>query len=209
MQELGVFSAMADKPLSRQKTDELIIMALKKVTGIAGAVPLLDEDRRRVLEIEREAEERSLLGLGKVINIGVQEVMKCALIYVAMTDMNFDWTRHSNLNLKKGSVLVGEEVRDEEKICRLAEDKNVWFMHKNFVVYKDKVSFPQDIMKKVCHFEIPSLPADWCVVEGGEFQCKSIVYGCTATPGDVFLKEKYFKGKDEKGSGTILVGVQM
>lgn len=200
---------MGEKPFNRKEADELIIMALKKVTGIVDVVPFLEEDRKRVMEIEQDAEERSLLGLGKVINIGVQEVLKCTLIYVAMTDMNFDWTRHSNLNLKKGSVLVGEEVRDEEKICRLAEDKNVWFMHKNFVVYKDKVSFPQDIMKKICHFEIPSLVADWCVVEEGKLHCKSILYGCTATPGDVFLKEKYFKGKDEKGSGTILVGVRM
>jgi hypothetical protein len=92
---------------------------------------------------------------------------------------------------------------------RLANQKNVWFMHKNFVVYKDKICFPQDIMKKICHFEIPCLPAEWCVLDEGSLQCHSIVYANPATPSDVFLKEQYFSRLDERGLGTILIGVKL
>ena len=195
--------------MDRTEIDELVQAALKHVRGIVEVYPFHDEDRQKVLEIEDEAEKRSLMGLGKVINVGVREVMRRDLVYLAVTDTSFDWTRHSNLLLKKGDEVVGEEVQDEDTICRLAEDKNVWFMHRNFVVYKNRVSFPKDIMKKICHFEIPCIPAEWCVVDDEKFQCKSIVYGCPATPCDAFLKQRYAGGRDERGAGTILIGITL
>lgn len=195
--------------MERSEIDELLLEAIKRVQGIVEAFAFHDEDRERVLEIEEDAEKRSLMGLGKVINVGVREVITRDLMYVAFTDTSFDWSRHSNLLLKKGDEIVGEEVQDQDTICRLSEDKNVWFMHRNFVVYKDRVSFPKDIMKKICHFEIPCLPADWCVVSDEKIDCESIVYGCPSTPCDMFLKEKYLSGKDERGSGTILIGINL
>lgn len=195
--------------MERPEMDKLLLETIKQVQGIVEAFPFHDEDRERVLEIEEDAEKRSLMGLGKVINAGVREVITRDLVYVAFTDTSFDWSRHSNLLMKKGDEIVGEEVQDQETICRLSEDKNVWFMHRNFVVYKDRVSFPKDIMKKICHFEIPCLPAEWCVVNDEKMECKSIVYGCPSTPCDLFLKEKYLGGKDERGSGTILIGVKL
>ncbi len=82
--------------------------------------------------------------------------------------------------------------------------ENVWFLHKNFVVYKDRVSFPQDVMKKICYFEIPCHPADWSV----GVQCNSILYCSPSTPCDVFLKNQYFQGMDTKGTGTVLIGIK-
>jgi hypothetical protein len=121
--------------------------------------------------------------------------------------MDFNWGCPT-LVLKKGQEVVGEEVRDEEVIAGLSNQKNVWFMHKNFVVYKDKISFPQDIMKKICQFETPSLPAQWCIVEDEQLQCYPIIYANPSTPSDVFLKNQYFSGLDERGLGTILVGAK-
>ena len=188
--------------------DGLMVSTLENVKGIVKASPFVDEDRHKIMEIEEDAEKRSLMGLGKVVNAGVREVLKCARIYVALNNMEFDWGCHATLVLKKGDEIVGQEVRDEEIIARLSNQKNVWFMHKNFVIYKDKMSFPQDIMKKVCTFEIPCLPAQWCFVKDDAFHCESIIYANPCTPADIFLKEKYFNGLDEKGTGTILVGIE-
>lgn len=185
-----------------------MVSALEKVKGIVKASPFAAQDRDKIMEIEEDAEKRSLMGLGKVVNTGVSKVLKCDLIYVALNSMEFDWGCHSTLVLKKGDEIVGQEVRDEETICRLSKQKNVWFMHKNFVVYKDKMSFPQDIMKKICHFEIPCLPAQWCLAEIDALHCNSIVYANPCTPADIFLKEQYFNGSDEKGCGTILIGIE-
>lgn len=195
--------------IDRQQGDELILEALRRVKGITKVATFADEDRGRVIEIEQEAEEKSLMGLGKVINAGVREVVECHWIYVGLTSMEFDWSERPNLLMKKEDAIVGEEVTNPHTIKRLKDDKNVWFMHKNFVVYRDRVAFPHDIMKKICYFEIPCHPADWCIVDQGAVQCHSIVYGSPSTPCDVFLKGRYFQAEDAKGSGTVLIGVKL
>lgn len=188
--------------------DELVLASLRGVKGIEDVQTVRDEDRSRILDIEKDAEERSLMGLGKVVNTGVREALAREAVYVALTTMEFDWSCHTTLLLKKGEEEVGKEVRDEETIAKLSGQKNVWFMHRNFVVYKDKICFPQDIMTKVCHFEIPPLQADWCRIEKEGFSCSAVIFANPATPSDLFLKENYFGGKDERGLGTILIGVQ-
>ena len=82
-------------------------------------------------------------------------------------------------------------------------------MHKNFVVYKDKISFPQDIMKKTCYFEIPSLPAKFCILDDERLQCRSINYANPSTFCDLYIKSQYFDALDEQGLGTILIGVDL
>ncbi len=194
--------------MDRKTADEIIVEALTRVKGIIRVAPVSEEDMERLLEIETEAEEKSLMGLGKVVNAGVREIARYDWMYVALTSMEFDWGCKPNLIMKKGDEVVGEEVTDKGQIERLSAQKNVWFMHKNFVVYKDKVSFPKDVMDKVCYFEIPCHPADWCSLDDDKLTCDSMVYAWPSTPGDVFLKEKYFEGADERGSGTVLVGVK-
>ncbi len=187
-------------------TDELMVAALSKGKGIVKVCRFSDEDRQKILEIEQEAEKKSLMGLGRVINSGVMEVLNCDLIYVALTNMDFDWGSNPNLILKKGLEVVGEEVYDKEVIAKLCNQENVWFMLQNFVIYKDKISFPQDLVKRICHFETPCLPAEWCVMENDELRCHRVIYANPAVPCDLYLKKQYFSGLEEKGFGTILVG---
>jgi hypothetical protein len=194
--------------MDKNETDALMISTLEKVKGINRAKPFANKDRVRIKEIEDEAEKQSLMGLGKVVNVGIARVLECELVYVALNNMDFHWGPQAMLILKKGDNVVGEEVRDENRIAGLSKHKNVWFMHKNFVVYKDKISFPQDIMKKSCYFEIPCLPAEWCRLDNDRFECNAIIYANPCTPSDIYLKEQYFNGVDEKGSGTILVGIE-
>ncbi len=192
--------------MDRPKLDKIMIIALHNVKGIMKAGSFSNDDRRKMLDVEQEAEKKAFMGLGSVINTGVREVLNCELIYVALTNMDFDWGCQPGLVMKKGQELVGEEVRDKKRLAELSNRKDVWFMHQNFVIYKDKVSFPQDLMKKICHFEIPDLQAEWCQVDDEAFENHSIIYANPSTLGDTFLKEQYFDGNNEKGLGTILVG---
>ncbi len=185
--------------------EELIQAALLRVKGFVKVVPLEDEDRQELRTIEQEVETRSLMGLGQVINMGVQGVLECDLVFAGLVNMDFDWSCHPNLVMKKGDEIVGEEVTDQPTIDRLTACENVWFLHKNFVIYKDRVAFPQDVMKKICYFEIPCHPAQWPL----GIQCHSVVYGSPSTPTDVFLKNKYFQGKDDRGTGTVLIGIKL
>jgi len=192
--------------IDRLEANSLMIATLKKVKGIVDVSPISEKDKQEIIRIEKEAEKQSLMGM--VVPTGIMEVVACDLVYAALMDMDFEWGS-PNLILKKGERVVGEEVRDSEVIARLSQQKNVWFMHKNFVVYKDRVSFPQDIMKKLCHFEIPSLPAEWGILEGSDFSYRSLIYANPATPTDIFLKNSYFEGLDQWGLGTVLIGVKL
>jgi hypothetical protein len=195
--------------VDKNKADGIMIAVLTRVKGIVEARPLSDQDRNRVLEIEEDAERRSLMGLGKVVNTGVKVVMDCDRVYVALNNMDFDWGCQATLVLKKGDEIVGEEIRDAARIRELSGKKNVWFMHRNFVVYKDKVCFPEDIMSRTCHFEIPYLSAEWCRPADEALRPQSLLYAAPATPADLSLNEHYFGGKDERGLGTILIGIRL
>jgi len=194
---------------SEFKKEELIARLLAEIKNTRGivAVTIFDaDDIDKLLEIEQEAEAKSLLGLGKVVNTGIQKIVQCSLIFVALTSMDFDWALHGALILKKGNEIVGEEIRDPERLKNLQGRADVWFLHRNFVIYKDRLSFPRDIMQKICHFEIPPIPCHWpgiTFLPAGS----NLLLANPSTPADIFLKNKYFQGQDEKGLGTILLGV--
>ena len=193
--------------MDRTMIDGLMIAALHNVKGIVNSCPLPTEDHPRILEKELEAEKRSLMGLGKVVNTGVREILNHDLVYAALTSKDFDWGCYSTLLLKKGQEIVGQEIRNEAVLAELANKKNVWFLHKNFVIYKDKISFPGDIMDKICTFEIPCLPAEFCLLENDQLECRSINFASPSVLSDLYLKEQYFDGENVTELGTILIGV--
>lgn len=194
--------------MDRKAIDAILISAFLKVKGIVNCHPLPGDDHPQILEREIEAEKRSLMGLGKVVNTGVREILKHDWVFAALTSMDFDWGCHSSLILKKGEEIVGQEVRDKALLAELADNKNVWFLHKNFVVYKDRISFPHDIMKKVCYFEIPCLPGDFCLIEDDRLRCHSIQFASPSVLCDLYLKEQYFSNHNVAEFGTILIGAK-
>lgn len=194
--------------MERRAIDKILISAFRNVKGIVNCCPLPNDDHPRILERELEAEKRSLMGLGKVVNTGVREILKHDWVYAALTSMDFDWGCYSCLLLKKGEEIVGQEIRDKGVLAELANKKNVWFLHKNFVVYKDRISFPHDIMKKICHFEIPCLPADFCLLDDDQLQCHSIQFASPSVLCDLYLKEQYFNSENVAELGTILIGAK-
>jgi len=195
--------------MDRKKINKIVTIVLKNVKGIREVATFPSDDRQKILDIEQDAEKKAFMGLGSVINTGVREVMNCEWIYLALTDMDFVWGCHASLVMKKGEELVGEEVQDKQRIAELSKREDVWFMHQNFVIYKDKISFPNDLMKKICHFEIPGIPAEWCRLEDETIGHRSIIYANPSTPCDTFIKKQYFDGINEKGLGTILVGIKL
>lgn len=204
--------------LEENQLDAQIQQRLAAVKGILTVCPLRPADRSEVLRLEDEAEKRSLMGMGKVVNSGIRKALQYDLVYVALTSMEFSWGHCSSLILKKGDKLVGEDIYDEELLAKLADSPNAWFLHRNFVVYKDLISFPKDIMKKICHFEIPGVEVDWLPNDQKNGLHFDVWHGSPSTYCDVHLKENYFAGYlrekcfdgvKEQGIGTILIGVSV
>jgi hypothetical protein len=184
--------------------DDRMVVSVRSIKGINAAFPLDEADRFRLLEIEIEGEKKAFMGLGMCYNSGIRDVLRCPVVIVAITAMDFDWGCQSHLILKKGDEVVGEEVTDSSRIEELATQTNVFFLHKNFVIYKNKVDFPRDVVEKKCCFELPALTSEECLPglrEWGDY-----LFCFPSTQGDIFLKKKYYEEKDEWGTGTVLFG---
>jgi hypothetical protein len=175
-----------------------------RMKGIRALFVLDAADKFSLLNIEVEAEKKAFMGMGKTYNSGIREVLRCPLVVVAITDMDFEWGCQSHMLLKKDDMIVGEEVRDPDRIAHLRTQPSVFFLHKNFVIYRDRVDFPRDIVEKRCCFELPALTADPCFVGLDEFG--EYVFCFPSTPGDVFLKERFIDSVDERGTGSVLLG---
>ncbi|MGW8301995.1 MAG: hypothetical protein ACWGNO_08005, partial [Desulfobacterales bacterium] len=61
--------------MDRTMIDGVMISAFRNVKGIVNSCSLPNEDYPQILEKELEAENRSLMGLGKVVNTGVREIL--------------------------------------------------------------------------------------------------------------------------------------
>ena len=181
-----------------------LLDALKKVKGITAVSLVDDQHRSEIQKIEQEAEEKALMGFGKTFNSGLREVLECEIVIATLTDMEFEWGCFSGMQLKKGNLLVGEEIRDPNRLRELSQRSDVYFLHKNFVIYKGRINFPQDIMNKTCQFEFPSICTDWFSELDGIESC---IFCNPSTPTDIYIKKIWFQGSDERGLGTILVGV--
>lgn len=185
-------------------THDMILPLVSSINGIDAAFVLEQPDRFQLLDIESESEKKAFMGMGLCYNSGIREVLRCPLVVIAITTPDFFWGCQSHMVMKKGDEVVGEEVRDPSRIESLEQQPNVTFLHKNFVIYKDRVDFPRDIVEKRCCFELPALEPDESMssLDGvGDY-----VFCFPSTPGDVFLKKQYYGERDEWGTGTVLFG---
>ncbi len=180
------------------------LASVKCIKGIEDAFVLQEADRFALFDIELDAEKKSFMGMGLTYNSGIREVLRRPVVVVAITTMDFEWGCQSLLLLKKEDEIVGEEVMDLARIAELQKRPEVHFLHRNFVIYRDRVRFPQDIVEKKCCFELPCLETEGSAL--GLEQLGPGVYCFPSTPGDIFLKEKYYGGLDERGTGTVLFG---
>jgi hypothetical protein len=174
------------------------------IKGIRAATLIENQHKDEILRIEEDAEERALMGLGKTFNSGLREVLKCEIIIAALTDMDFDWSYVCAMQLKKGNQVVGEEIRDPNRLKELSQRSDAYFLHKNFVIYKGRINFPQDIMNKICQFEFPSVRVDWF---SHLDSIESCIFCNPSTPTDIHIKKIFFNALDERGLGTILIGI--
>jgi hypothetical protein len=181
-----------------------IIDFLKRTRGLEAVFRLKKEDRFHLLDVETAAEKKAFMGLGMCYNSGIRDVLRCSLVFVCITKMDFDWGCGSLMILKKGDDIVGEEVQEQSKIDELKKRADAWFLHKNFVIYKEKIDFPKDIVDKKCCFETPALT--WETPLPDLHEVEDYRFSFPSTPGDLFLKKRYYEAKDEIGTGTVVFG---
>ena len=131
-----------------------VICRIKAIKGVEETYILSEEDKEKVLELEKKAEGAVLMGLGVGDNQGIKEVFKRQIIIAFTTNMNYVWPEGPNVVLMQFGEKVGEDVYDPEKLEECKKCKDMMVMG-NFVIYRNAVPKPKDAKKEPITVVLP------------------------------------------------------
>lgn len=180
------------------------ICKIKAIKGVEDTYILSEEDKEKILELEKKAEGAVLMGLGIGDNQGIKEVFKRQVIIAFTTNMNYVWPEGPNVVLMQYGEKVGEDVYDPEKLeeCKKCNDMLVMG---NFVIYKSSVPKPKDAKKEPITVVLPSQKCQNVeCVEG----VTNVVLASPSTPSDEYIRS-VMDLKPAVGLGTFIIGFDL
>lgn len=181
-----------------------VICRIKAIKGVEDTYVLNEEDKEKILELEKKAEGAVLMGLGVGDNQGIKEVFKRQAIIAFTTNMNYVWPEGPNVVLMQYGEKVGEDVYDPEKLeeCKRCNDMLVMG---NFVIYKSAVPKPKDSKKEPITVVLPPQKCqDVECVEG----VTNAVLASPSTPSDEYIRS-VMGLEPATGLGTFIIGFDL
>ncbi|AGF97388.1 hypothetical protein MSMAP_2575 [Methanosarcina mazei SarPi] len=172
--------------------------------GVEETYILNEEDKEKILELEKKAEGAVLMGMGIGDNQGIKEVLKRQLIIAFTTNMDYVWPEGPNVILMQYGEKVGEDVYDPEKLeeCKKCRDMVVMG---NFVIYRSAVPKPKDAKKEPITVVLPPQKCeDLECVEG----LTGIVMASPSTPTDEYIRS-VMGLRPATGMGTFIIGFDL
>jgi hypothetical protein len=106
--------------------------------GISSVLFLDETDRKKIIELEREDEQKGLVLCGKKSNVGIRQVLGCDMMLVFLTNSEFQWPRN-NVKLMHGGNLIGRDVLDPVELQEYLDDPkyrvlgNIVILNKEFL----------------------------------------------------------------------------
>lgn len=187
--------------MQREEIIERVRQRLKEIQGVGETYVLLEEDRENIKELEKKADEMTLMGLGRGDNRGVKEVLKKDVVIPFTTSMDYVWPSCPNVVLMHHDRVVGEDVDDE---CKLNELKCC----KDNLVIGNIVIYDKDLLRSIDPKKDPLivvLPPKTCAeVEELPHIC-NVVLASPSPPTDEYLKQKMGLPQTH-GTGTFILG---
>lgn len=181
-----------------------VICRIKAIKGVEETYMLNEEDKEKVLELEKKAEGAVLMGLGVGDNRGIKEVFKRQIIIAFTTNMNYVWPEGPNVILMQYGEKVGEDVYDPEKLEECKKCKDMMVMG-NFVIYKSTVPKPKDAKKEPITVVLPPQKCK-------EVECvngvTNVILASPSTPSDEYIRS-VMDLKPEIGRGTFIIGLDL
>ncbi len=169
--------------------------------GVETTYLLNEEDREIVRELEKKADEMTLMGLGRGDNKGVKAVLKNNVVFAFTTNMDFNWPEGPNIILMHGERVVGQDLDDEAKLEEMKACKDKLVIA-NIVIYDTSVLKGMDAKTNPLVVVMP--PKTCKEVECVDKVC-NVVLASPSTPSDEYLKGKM--GLEYlHGTGTFLLG---
>jgi hypothetical protein len=175
--------------------------SIMDMKGVGTTLLLNEEDRETVRELEKKADEMTLMGLGKGDNKGVKEVLKKDVIFAFITNMDFCWPEGPNVILMHNDCVVGQDLDDEAKLEELKSCKDKLVIG-NIVIYDTSVLKKMDVKNNPLIVVMPPKPCK--EVENVDKVC-NVVMASPSPPSDEYLKEKMGL-ENVHGTGTVLLG---
>ena len=181
-----------------------VICRIKAMKGVEDTYVLSEEDKEKILELEKKAEGAVLMGLGVGDNQGIKEVFKRQIIIAFTTNMDYVWPEGPNVVLMQYGEKIGEDIYDSEKLeeCKKCDDMLVMG---NFVIYENTMPKPGGGKKEPITVVLPPQKCqDVECVEG----VTNVVIASPSTPSDEYIRS-LMGLKPAVGLGTFIIGFDL
>lgn len=187
--------------MQREDIIEQVSSCIKNMKGVGDTLILTEEDREIIRELEKKADEMTLMGLGKGDNKGVKQVLNNDVIFAFTTNMDFEWPIGPNVILMHEGCVVGEDVDDEAKLeeykCCKAN-----LVIGNIVIYDVGVLKRMDAKRNPLIVVLPPKPCS--EVEELPDVCNATL-ASPSPPSDEYIKERLGL-QNIHGTGSFLLG---
>jgi hypothetical protein len=147
--------------------------------------------------LEREAEEKVLMGLCKGVNIGLREALSKKNVFACLTDETLVWPQCSYIKLYCGDELIGKDIYDEAELKQRKDKGDI--VAGNLVFFKDKMGKLKEKPSEMRVHMMPMEIMDLCA-------CGAVV-ASPSPPADNYLKGLLGADLSDRRLGTIVVGV--
>lgn len=183
-----------------------ILDILSHDDGVVTSRLLSKEEKRRILDKEKEAEDRILFGMCKSLNEGVRDAITSEYTVALIIDTSvFQYPHHPHMSIVWEDQIVGEQVNDDEKIMELKKDRFNFFLWDTFVIYIKKLPKApkdRDRIRFVYRRRVP-------LQLKGVSDVSNPVFGTPSTETDLFIKNMLHIEVKDAVIGTCLVGFDL
>ena len=176
---------------------------LRQCQGVLAVKALSEQEKQRISDVECEAENKIVYGMCRSLNQGVRESLERDFtVAMIIQTSEFQYPHHPYMNIVCREQVVGELVRDKEKIDELRKDPGNVFLWDNFVVNMKKL--PRD-PKRRREMRLVYVPREPLQLRGSE-DIGNVVFGTPSTEGDALIKNMLDFRSNDIVVGTCLVG---
>ena len=163
-------------------------------------------DGHCVIPLEGEAEEKIAYGMCPTVNKGIREALQGDYTMAIIMDTSiFEYPNQAYMVMMSDKDVVGEQVRDPEKIVEYKRDRANFFLWENFVIYTRRLPREREARKNVRIVYLPREPAQ---LKGISCIEKSS-FGTLSMEGDTLVKELLDFTSSDPVMGTCLIGLNL
>jgi hypothetical protein len=182
---------------------------VQECSGVCNIIGTITDDiRKKLLELETK-EENTLTSMGAFqVNQSMKEALSRDVIILIVNNNKFQY-KDPTFVMKAGEEILGEEVKDPQKLAEIRGKPGYMVSGSGFVIYTHKMRGRKGL--KVQFITLPfNLPHDG--LRNGSVKIegvKDIVCGWPSRSVDLFIKQTFNIPTDDVRLGTLLVGFNL